>query len=341
MSTPNLEVPAVEPVAPVVAAPEVPAPAPVEQKRYTYQPKDKEGRPIGGVQVILYTTEEELRDKLVNQNIELVQKLRQVTKEQRLGTHVEEIPADAERFTNIVEFKPRTLSAQERFELSQKLNDPEKFDEARDQLLESAVGVPPSQLAKNLNEQQLYILQMRARENYRDFLEVPNSGYHNSPENRQLLTDWMFKNELAPTVKNFLYASSKLKEAGLLFEAPVVQQADPASPAPAAPVAPVAPAPVVKEPNPQVPAVPESRITPPVEPQAKRHSHVPSGLNDRVSSNSGANSLAPLGPSVTLADIDKMPADQYKLRMKDPEFAKLVNKLYDEADARRRARVNA
>ncbi|SRR6266496_273893 len=332
MSTPNIEVPLEQD--PTVEIPAIVAPVPVvEQKRYTYQPKDKQGRPIGGVQVIVYTTEDELRDKLVNQNVELVQKLREVTRENRLGTPKEDIPADAERFTNVIEFSPKPLSAQERFDISQQLNDPERFAEARDRLLESAVGVPPAQLTKFLNDQQIFSLQSRARENYRDFVNSESGKlYFECPDNRETVTDWMFKNNLAPTVSNFVLASSKLREAGLLLDAPVVQQDAVVLPPP------VVVPPAVTEPNPQVPLVPESRITPPEQVQEKRHSHVPSGLNERVSSASGASPV--VGSSLTLADIDKMSADAYKAKSKDPAFRQLVDKLEKEAVERRRAKNN-
>jgi len=58
---------------------------PEPELRYEYQPTDAEGRSIGGKQVILYRTPDELAEKLRDQNISLVRKLRQVTKEARLG----------------------------------------------------------------------------------------------------------------------------------------------------------------------------------------------------------------------------------------------------------------
>jgi hypothetical protein len=42
---------------------------------------------------------------------------------------------------------------------------------------------------------------------------------------------------------------------------------------------------------------------------------------------------------MTLADIDKMPADEYKTRSKDPKFLQLVNQLEEDAMKRRRARA--
>jgi hypothetical protein len=42
---------------------------------------------------------------------------------------------------------------------------------------------------------------------------------------------------------------------------------------------------------------------------------------------------------VTLADIDKMSADEYKKAAKNPAFVALVNRLETEAITRRRQRV--
>jgi hypothetical protein len=332
--------PAPEPVAPVAATPILAAPAPVApvttELIYEYQPLDEFNRPLGGKQVIKYHTPDELAQKLTEQNILLVRKLRQVTRENRLGTPSEDgIPTEAARFDHITEFKEKTLTADERFQLTQDLNDPEKFKSALDRLIETAVGVPPSQLVARLNDQQMTIMQMRAKENFLSFAErTPFITGHRQTddENAKTLTDWMFKKGLAPTVENYELANSKLRSAGLLSEAPVVQQV----PVPPAPVA-VAPVEIVV-PKAQEPVVPESRIAPAEPVQPKRQSQVPSGLNDRVSSASGTSPVSATANSLTLADIDKLSADEYKRRARDPQFVSLVNRLEKEASDRRRNR---
>ena len=318
--------PASEEVAPAVeptVQPAVEPIAPVELK-YEYQPTDDQGRPMGGRQVIKYTTQEELTQKLVDQNISVLRQLRKVSRDARLGIAPgESIPESAQRFDNITEFKPKDLNVDERFQLSQDLNDPEKFASARDRLLESAVGVPPAKMAEILNQQQLATLQLMAKQNFDIFAANNPTFYSTDPENRKTLTDWMFKNKLAPTVENFNTAYSSLNSVGLLNEAPIVRSE---------PVPVVEPAPKAQE-----PVVQESRITPVEQPQPKRHSQVPSGLNDRVSSAAGP---APVdGNSVTLADIDRMSPDDYKAKIKDPRFAKLVNDLEQAALLKRRQRL--
>src|SRR5580692_11658613 len=106
MSTPETEVLEQDPtgVTPALPAPaaEVPAvvpPAPLPDQRYEYQPADENGRPMGGRQVIVYKTMDELRDKLVKQNELILRQLRKVSREKELGT--ETTVDDAEKFQNM------------------------------------------------------------------------------------------------------------------------------------------------------------------------------------------------------------------------------------------------
>ena len=328
----------VEEVAPVtVPAPVVPAPAPVveEEKRYEWQPTDENDRPIGGRQVILYRTEQEKFDKVINANNLLIRQLRKVNREKAVGG-AEEIPSDAEKFQNVTEFKPRELSAEDRFKIAEGLTNPETFADARDQLIESAFGVSPAKLASTLNDTQRFIIQQRAVEHYIDF--VNTTGVYDSMNNRQVLTGWLGKRNLAPTVANFTIALNQCRQSGLIEDAPAVPQVTqptPATPAPVAEVPPVVPVPT--EPNPQAPVAATPGLGSQPQPQAKRHSHVPSGLNASVASAAGP--LAPVvGSSVTLESIDKMPAEVFKQWMKIPENRALNEKLEQEAAQRRRSR---
>lgn len=313
-------VPAVEPIAP-------------EQKRHEYQPTDEQGRPIGGKQVIVYTTEQEKFEKMQEANILLIRQLRKVTRDNRLGISSEDsVPDSAERMTGIIEFKEQELSSQQRFELSQKLNDPEHFVEARDTLLESAIGVSPAKLREFLSNQQIFEIQQRAADNYLSFAYADKSFY-DCMENRSTLTDWMFKKGLAPTVANFNYASSTLREAGLLLGAP--EQQHQVTPAPIAPV--------VTEAETQPPVVAAPRIGSEPQPQPTRQSRVPSGLNERVSSAAGSTPTTVSGVtnadgiSLTLRDINRMPPDELRRRLADPAFVQLVEKLETESKQRKAA----
>lgn len=328
----------VEEVSPVA----VPDPAPVAasvvevpEQRYEWQPTDENDRPIGGRQVILYRTEQEKFDKVINANNLLIRQLRKVNREKAVGS-ADDVPTDAEKFQNVTEFKPRELSAEERFKLAQDLNNPETFSDARDQLIESAFGVTPAKLASTLNETQRFIIQQRAVEHYIDF--VNTTGVYDSMNNRQVLTGWLGKRNLAPTVTNFTIALNQCRQSGLIEDAPAVPQVPqptPATPAPVVEVPPVVP--VKTEPNPQAPVAATPGLGSEPQSQAKRHSHVPSGLNASVASAAGP--LVPVeGSSVTLESIDKMPAEIFKQWMKVPANRALNEKLEQEAAQRRRSR---
>src|SRR5271163_3132160 len=106
MSTPTVtpEVELTDPSAPVAVAPVAPVAVP-EQKRYEYQPTDEHDRPIGGKQVILYTTQEELIQKLTKNHTESIKGMRDVKRKARLGTvEVETLPTDLERLPATVQF---------------------------------------------------------------------------------------------------------------------------------------------------------------------------------------------------------------------------------------------
>jgi hypothetical protein len=329
--TDAVPVPVVEPEpAPVVVEP---TPVELAEQRYEYQPSDEQGRPIGGRQVLKYRTADELRDKLTEQNTLLIRQLRKVNREKVLGIE-DSVPSDAEKFEKVVEFKPRDLSPSEWFEVAQKLQDPERFAEGRDQLLESALGVKPAALAQTLNELQQANIQQKAVENYIDF--VNSTGTYDSPANREVLTGWMRKNGLRPTVANFNLALSRCRESGLIQDAPAVRQEPVPTPAPV--VEQVVPVETVA--NAQPPVVEPTRISSEPQPQPKRHSHVPSGLNASVASAAGpvSSTVSVEGYSMTLADIDKIPADEYKRLHRDPKFSAYVNRLEAEAAAKRRAR---
>jgi hypothetical protein len=319
---------------PVAAAPITPVELP--EQRFEYQPTDEQGRPIGGRQVIKFRTEQERVEKLVEQNTLLIRQLRKVNREKVLGIE-EALPTDAEKFDKVIEFKSTDLSSDERFQLSRELNDPSKFVDARDRLIESALGAKPATITKILNDLQQSDVQRTAVENYVQF--VNETGMYDSPENREVLTGWMRKKGLRPTVANFNLALSTLRrDSGLIQDAPVVRQ-EPVPPAPA-PTSEVEPEPVVPvetvaNPQPPVAATPGLGSEP--QPQAKRHSHVPSGLNASVASAAGPITPA-VGSSLTLADLDKMPSDIYKQKLRDPAFAKMVNQLYADTEKKQRAR---
>jgi hypothetical protein len=321
--------PEVAPITPVIEASAVVAPHP-ELKWYEYQPCDEHHRAVGGKQRFSYTTTDELIKKLETAHSNSILGMRDVKRKARLGTSEDiAIPAELERIPASVQFKEKPLSAEERFSISQDLTDPTKFDAARDRLLESAIGVPPAQLRDTLNQQTQQTQQIVARQNAEVWLER-HPEFYACAENINTVCEWMTKNGLQPSVRNFEFAQTQMAEAGLLLSSPIVREVPPVpQPQVVTPVAAVVP-------NPQVPAlepvrinevpVPQSSAEVPTEKRTPQ-SHVPSGLNNRIAP-VGAALTPSATDSLTLRDIDAMSSDQYrKALMTVPGFAKRVDEL--------------
>jgi len=321
---------------------EVP-PAPVEL-RYEYQPTDEQGRPIGGLQVIKYTTPEELAAKLAEQNTLLVRKLRAETRKNRLGISDQEtIEEDAPRFDESrLTFQSKALTEEEKIRISRDLLDPERFDEASDELFTAKLGVSPAELTKTISELQADRITQRAIAEAEAFARS-NPDFVMCPENSEAITNWLLRYKLAPVKANFQRAFDTLKAAGILVEATLVN----------APVVQVPPTPTpVVEPVILPPLEPEPIVEPaPVE-APKPVSRVPVALNRSNTEEIGAAPAA-TGSDIVyevevngqkrrftgLAAVDAMPADEYRRRvMSDPNFTKKVEKLEAEKAAKRQRR---
>jgi hypothetical protein len=338
---------------PVEVSTEVtPAPVPeLPELTHIYQPADEQGRPLGGRQVIKYRTPEELAQKLTQQNIELVRKLREVTWKQRLGiSDTEEIPSEAARFDSPIEFSARELSADERVKISRDLLDPERFEEANATLFEANVGVKPEVFRKRMSQIEINELRRQAKDASDAFMKA-NPDYYKCQDNADKLTGWMVKYNLVPTQENFQLAYDRLRAAGLLLEAPNVREDAPTVPTP---VIPVPAAPVTEEQTPtntQSAEVPNSRITTEEPPQAKRPvAAIPTGLTRNQGSDAGI--VRPLGDEIVYehiirdntgkptgekkvykgrAAIEMMPADEFKRRVNtDRGFQQKADKLLSE-----------
>ena len=321
------EVPVVveTPVAPV---PPPVAPPVVTEQRYEWQPTDANGKSMGGKQVITYKNQEELIQKFTEQNNLILRQMRKLSNDVKLGlTPDVEVPESAKRLPkNFDGFKPKTLTADERFELTQDLNDPAKFEDAKIRLAEATFGATPEVISEVLSRSQQLLLEQQVVRSFDEFLENVGDNFYNVEANRTILIDWMGQKELAPTPENFEIAL--VRTAALQVPAPAVQRAQ----VPATPVAPVE-----AEPQSQVPVAAVSRITDPQQQVQSATRQTPSGLNDRVSSNNGVTSVSER--TLTLAEVDKMSADEYKRRVSsDPTFLQAVDQLQKEADLRRAAR---
>jgi len=294
-------------------------PVVLEEKRYEYQPTDDENRPIGGRQVIKYHTEEELRDKLRDQNVSLIRKLRQETKKVRLGIiENDELPENVQKLDDLDDTPPQELTDEERYELARKLQDPVTAFEAVTTIAERQVK-PELRALKQEN------WSLRAKLESRIFVEA-NPDYYKCQENFEAITSWMVRYNLAPIASNFQLAYDTLK------------RQDNALILGAAEVTPVV-----------APAIPA--VEPIVETQSAQQSQqvvvpVSTGLNNDNSSSQGQS--LPIGSEITydivkdgkkvtligLKAIAAMPSEEYKRRIyADKNFGKTVDKL--EAESRK------
>jgi hypothetical protein len=295
--------------------------APVEQ-RYTFQPTDDSGRPIGAPQVIKYTTVEELQQKLTDQNILLIRKLREQTKKVRLGIDErEEISDDAQRFSGPVEFSPRELTEEQRYDIARRLTDPTTAAEATQELVEAQLGAPLADLGRTLQSTQQELVSLRAKYEVNAFI-AENPDYYKCPENQEAITSWMLRYELAPVRSNFQKAYDTLKAQGILIEG-------------------AAPAPVVVPVPEPVEQVLDREPLPVVEPKVEQPVvRIPSGLTREQTSDTGT----PVSPGSEItyvingrtltgnAALAAMPSEEYKRRLlTDRNFGKLVDKLDQES----------
>ena len=308
---------------------------PVE-KVYTYQPTDESGRPIGGKQVIKYFTHEELAQKLQEQNVLLIRKLRKETRNNRLGILEDEtIPDDAQRFTGTPEFAPRELNDDERFDLSRKLLDPVTAIDAMNTLFEAAMGAKPQDFGKRVQKVELDNVRLRAKIEADAFVSE-NPGYYGCKENMEAVTSWMLRYDLAPVQANFQKAYDTLQAQGVLVEGPAEEAQVIPPPVVVAPV--VEPTSTTGEEH-----VAVVRETLPVQAPVR----VATGLNGDNSSDVGIPPQT--GSSIVykvvingaekvftgLAAIQAMPGDEYKRRLlTDKNFGKEVDKL--EAESRKK-----
>jgi len=284
---------------------EVPVPEAPKEFRFTYQPKDENGNNLGGQQVIVAANPEEALEKMAAQNSELVRLNRKLNKDIRLGSIVQDqIPDDAPRVREgQYEVVPRPLTAEERLQLPQDLNDPEKCDAAYDRLLEARIGSPEA-IRQALTVTKQRIAQMDAQVQAEAFVRS-TPDYFVCPENFETMANWMIKNDLEPVKANFKLAYKTLGPDGanLLREKPVVE------------------APKV-----------EAKSEPVVEPAPKPTPRpVASGLTRNNSSEGGT----PRSTSAyTIADIEKLSSEEYKKKLRTEKgFKEAVDKLYSPKPA--------
>lgn len=135
----------------------------------------------------------------------------------RINELKKEIPPDPKPQTK--EFKPRQLSADERYKLTGDLQDPDKMPEALEAILEARLGGPVDEVTGRLNEIDHVAVQEAAVAATVAFVEATPDWFA-TDENKKTLWDYMELNDMAHTTKNFGIAFDRLMEDGLLTRRP-------------------------------------------------------------------------------------------------------------------------
>lgn len=318
-------------------------PVELPELRYEYQPKDEQGRKIGGVQVIKYHTQEELIAKFEENNVLLQRRLREEIRKNKTGKQdVEEIPAESPRFSPAVDLQPESLSADELIALARDISDPLKLQEVYRRLAKAEFGAEPEKIRGALTSMAKEQENQKIAQQVDMFLQS-TPDYYVCKENWDTIYNWMTRYELDPIFANFKMAYERLSNAGILLtedgtlptvlpaQEPVVVTEDPDTFV-------VNPTPVVlPDIQNQVvpPAAPVQRIatslhngntmntTPVPPPVGSDFSYTAPERRD----NKG-NLVAPAKIYYGLKAIDAMPADEYRDRFnREPGFKERAEKI--------------
>lgn len=337
--------------------------APVELT-FEYQPTDENGLPIGGKQVIKYTDPAELPYKMAEQTTLLIRKLRETTRKLRLGiVENDTIDDTAQRQSKPVAFQKKTLTKEQRVQLSRDILDEETFDQAITTVFESAIGASADEFRKEFTDLREDNNNLKAIREVEVF-QAKNPEYIVCDENAQAIVNWLLRYDLALTAPNFQLAYSTLKESGVLITT-LSKVTNPIYVPPTAiqVIDPVQPTELQDGVREEIPGI-EEEIEPitivqdhpalheqtpaPIAP--KPVSRVPLSLNRSTSSGNEAAVPTSVGDQLTYTHpqtkfvykgqqaLDQMPSDEYKRRLKTQGFAALAQKIEDETAAKRRQR---
>ena len=256
---------------------EVLAPAPVivpvvelPEKVHEYQPTDKDGRPIGGLQRFKYRTSEELIDKLTQSNMHGRRKWQELSEEKILNSV--EVPADA-TVQGELAMRP-VLTAEERAAWEEKKQDIATAAQAQYMLDRN----DDRQVTNNLVRQNFENSVLLALESFKN----RNRDYVPSKDNAMKVVGYVSRRGLDPTdVRNYQKAYDVLRESGLITSANQLAVPELATEAPSMREEKTAP-------NTQVPVVEPARISDVTPPQEKRPvAQISSGLSSADSISEG------------------------------------------------------
>ena len=263
-----------------------------------------------GVQVFEADTAEELLDLLAYAQLNATKKIAEQDTQLKATRRAAQTPDPEEVVTGL---KPRELTADQKFEIGQRLANPATAVEATRELIEAELGAPLPEVRKRLDETGAGTREQRTqREAYLFANSTPD--WYPTEENKKKLIAHMVEKKMAMTQKNFGIAFEDMSAAGLL-EMRASEEEHEETDATRQPerrqaAADSAPASGVSSHNDRVRVTPRSASSTSI---ASRGSGAPRG---------GSTVKMP-----TAEEIDAMPLAEYDRRMKDPAFKKHVDNL--------------
>lgn len=287
-----------------------------------------------GVQVFKGKTQKQVIAALGKAQVNASKKIRQQEQEKRLLIANE--PAEVEEPQT--RFKPRALTAEEQWEISQNLGDPSKASKALDKYFEIRVGGSIEQVIEKITSHDDDLEFRRARNEALAFIrETPE--FYNSENNSVTLASYVEKQGWASTKRNLRKAFVILTDDNKLEQrpseqvlTPEVEEVSTTSSREAAVATPVV----------ETPATTAVPVTKPVSAEPVKPAGLPEGSRVRPGSSStgmsprqssvragGATPAAPVG--LTAEEYHRIPSSTVKLKYKtDPVFKAGVDKLMVE-----------
>lgn len=161
----------------------------------------------------------ETREQVVKELIKAQTHATRTIRENRRALKLEKPdPAQA-----LPEFNPRTLSTDERFRLTNDLNDPSKSDEALERLIEARLGAPLDVVRATLVQSQESAERARIVSEAQRFVSN-HPEFKQCEENDKLMVEYLQARNMGYTARNLELAFDDLKEVLVLNQpaAPVV-----------------------------------------------------------------------------------------------------------------------
>lgn len=184
--------------------------------RKEIQPTNDKGEPIGSPHVYEADSMEELLEKVAAGVANGTKKIHELTRQVRLGTPAKlETPEGLDPAVEIPGFRPRQLTADESFELTQQWKDPSTVGTAFDRTFEARFGKKPDELAREVEQTRKDAAQLKAYYEANSF-RTYHPEYHDTKDNNGAMIGWLEARKLEVTVKNLEAAYAALSTDGLL-----------------------------------------------------------------------------------------------------------------------------